>query len=267
MEPFAAVVLACCAAGFLVVGGAELGVAMLLPVLARDRAERAALRAASAPVARLAEGWLWATLLCLLLCFPTLPGALPGAGPLLGPLLLGWLLRGLGRWGRPPFSRGRRGGGHGGGHGGGLDGRGRGWPDVLWSGGSWLAGLACGWLLAALLAEGLSRPVEPAVALLSTVCVVLLLLAHGISLAALRATGRPFQRARQLTGRPGGDRSLVLTAGLLATLPPLAGARLPLAAHAAPTASLAASVPALLLVLGWLTRAQLRRWRGSRHDG
>ncbi|WP_062208174.1 cytochrome d ubiquinol oxidase subunit II [Streptomyces sp. NBRC 109706] len=223
MEQLAVLLLSCFTAGYLVTGGAGLGLVMLLPFLGRDADERASLRAATAPFGPLGGLWLLASAGTLLACFPSLAPELGGLAPLLAALLGGTLLRLVGRGIRPRAD----------------------WPSVA---GSWLTVLTWGWLLASLVGGAPVRPAPPAVGLLSAVCVALLVLVHGIGFAALRATGPPFERARQLAGR-GAGRSLALTGASLAALPPLAGARLPLTPHAAPTPTLALLTPFLLLAL------------------
>lgn len=234
MEPLAVVPLACFAAGYFVVGGAELGMGMLLPLLGGNATERAALRRATAPLARLAELWLLATASALLASFPSAVGELTGLLPAFCAVLCGLAPRWL-----------RRGGD---------------WPLVA---GSWLSTAGWGWLLASLVVGAEDGPAGPAITLLSVVCVALLLLAHGAGFAALRATGTPFRRARQLVGPRGAGPSVALTSATVAALPLLAGSQLPLDGRAAPPGVLAAVVPALFLGLLALSAAQLRLWRAG----
>ncbi|GAA3864172.1 cytochrome d ubiquinol oxidase subunit II [Streptomyces sedi] len=243
MEPLAVFLLGCFAVGYFVVGGAGLGLGTLLPLLAGNAAERVALRRATAPLTRLAALWLLATGSALAACFPSVVGELDGVWPTLGPLVGGLLLR---AWGlRTPPGAGR------------LAVR----RDVALVAGSWLAVVGWGWSLASLVDGGGSRPAGPATGLFSAALLACLLLAHGVGFAALRATGAPFQRARQLVGPRGAWPSVALTSVTVAVPPLLAGSQLPLGGRAAPLGVLAWLVPALLLGLLVLTALQLRHWR------
>ncbi|RMI40855.1 cytochrome d ubiquinol oxidase subunit II [Streptomyces triticirhizae] len=245
MEPLAVVPLGCFAVGYFVVGGAGLGVGMLLPLLGRTGAERAALRRDTAPLSRLATRWLAATCCALLGCFPGLVGDLAEQPSALAPLVTGLALRALA--GRGVALRGlsrravsRRGPGNG-----------------ALVAGSWLTAAGWGWLLAFVVGgpdAGWGGPP----ALLSAVCVALLLLTHGVGVAAWRATGMPFQRARTLVGPRGAGPSLALTSATVAALPLLAGSQLPLMERAAAPWALAAALPVLLLALLALAAAQAR---------
>ncbi|WP_193317849.1 MULTISPECIES: cytochrome d ubiquinol oxidase subunit II [Streptomyces] len=226
MEPLAVVLLGCLAVGYFVVGGAELGIGMVLPLLGRTGAERAALRREAAPPSGLASLWLAGICCALLGCFPGLVREWAERPSAFAPLLAGLALRALARRGRS------------------LRGPGNG----ALVAGSWFAAAGWGWLLAFLVDGPGGGWVGPP-ALLSAACVALLLLAHGVGVAARRATGMPFQRARLLVGPRGAGPSLALTSATAAALPLLAGSQLALTERAAPPWALAVLLPPLLALL------------------
>ncbi|MFJ3901166.1 cytochrome d ubiquinol oxidase subunit II [Streptomyces sp. NPDC090025] len=247
----ALVLLACCATGWFVLAGADIGTGMLLPYLGGSAAERRLVIASFAPFFLGNEVWLIATAGVLTGCFPDLEGALlTGQFPALVVLLTGWVVRDLGLW-----SRGR--------------GPGRRWRalcDGAVTAGSWTLALATGWLLTAVLT---GRPYEPAggpVAVLGALAVAALFAAHGLSFAALRLTGVPYERARRLVGRSRRPwHSFALTAVLLGGLPLAAGHVLAPGGHAADPATLRLLVPVLLAVMVPMVAVQAWIWRLFRH--
>ncbi|WP_063784151.1 cytochrome d ubiquinol oxidase subunit II [Streptomyces sp. SBT349] len=241
MELIAAALLALFTAGYFVLGGADIGLGMLLPHLGRDEAERRLTTAALWPLFLGNEVWLVAAGGVLAGCFPALEGEVfPGLLPVLVPLLAGWVLRDAGLWWRRRVP---------------LTG------DVLITAGSWAVALAWGWLAASLPTGEFAAPAPPALGAPTAVAVALLFLAHGLGFATLRLTGAPFQRARTLAGRQAGWNSFALTSAVMAALPVLAGARLPLTEHAASTAVLGVVVPVLLVALPPLAAVQVWLWR------
>ncbi|MGW0732544.1 cytochrome d ubiquinol oxidase subunit II [Streptomyces sp. NPDC002851] len=247
----AVALLAFFAVGYFVLAGADIGTGMLAPYLGRGDAERRLVIASFAPFFLGNEVWLIAVAGLLIGCFPDLEGELlSGQFVVVVPLLAGWVVRDAGLW-----LRGRAGG--------------RRWR-ALCDGavlcGSWTLALAWGWLLAALFGGTPGEVATGPGAVLTALAVAALFAAHGLGFAALRLTGDPYARARVLVGRSGGPwQSFALTAVLMAALPLLAGAGLPLRGSAADGATLAFLVPALLVVTPLLVAVQAWTWRTFRH--
>ncbi|NBE54128.1 cytochrome d ubiquinol oxidase subunit II [Streptomyces boluensis] len=251
LEALAVGLLAFFAAGYFVLGGADIGTGMLTPYLGRGDAERRLVLTSFAPFFLGNEVWLVATAGLLIGCFPELEGELlSGQFAVVVPLLAGWVVRDAGLWlrGRVDARRWRAG----------CDGA------VVC--GSWAVALAWGWLLAALFSGSVHSPAGGPVAVLTALAVAALFAAHGLGFAALRLTGEPYVRARVLVGRTGRPwQSFALTGVLMAALPLLAGVALPLAHAAADGAALAFLVPALLVVTPLLVAVQACVWRAFRH--
>jgi cytochrome bd ubiquinol oxidase subunit II len=225
METFAACLLGLFAAGYFVLGGAGLGLGMLLRFLGRSGAERRQIRAVARRRFAAHQLWLLAAAVTLAGCFPALGGELlAGLWPVLAVTAAGWLARAAGR------------------------------GEALVVAGSWVEAAGWSWLLASLLGGDPTRPACDPAAAFTTTAVVLLFLTHGLGFAARWLTGEPFQRARLLTGPRAGGRSVVLTSAVMAALPPLAGSRLPLPDGAAPAPVLALLLPPLLAAALWLLR-------------
>ncbi|MDT0322134.1 cytochrome d ubiquinol oxidase subunit II [Streptomyces millisiae] len=244
METLAALLLAAFVAGYFVLAGADVGLGMLLPLLGRGRAERGSVLAAGiGPLFFANEVWLVAAAGVFAGCFPALEGELFGRLlPVLVPLLAGWLLRDAGLWWRRVSAAPV------------LDG--------LVVAGSWLLAGSWGWLLASLLVGGERPGPAPVVTgALTAAVVALLFLAHGLSLSTRRLVGEPLRRARQLTGGRTDGATRLLTSVVMAALPVLAGARLPLTEHAAGDTTLLFQLPLLCAALPLLLAAQwwLRR--------
>ncbi|MET9512935.1 hypothetical protein ABZX62_31560 [Streptomyces flavidovirens] len=130
--------------------------------------------------------------------------------------------------------------------------------------GSWTVALSWGALYAGLLTGDPVRPASGGLTVFTALAVALLFAAHGLGFAALRLTGRPYERARQLVGRMPRLHSFAPTAVVMAALPLLAGSRLPLMDTAADSATLSLLVPALLVVTPGLVAAQVWLWRTFR---
>ncbi|TDC76674.1 cytochrome d ubiquinol oxidase subunit II [Streptomyces hainanensis] len=244
METLAALVLGVFVAGYFVLAGADIGLGMLLPALGRGRSERGAVIAAVGPLFMANEVWLVAAAGVLFGCFPALEGELfSGLLPVLVPLLAGWLLRDAGLWWRR-VSDARA-------------------LDALVVGGSWLLAGAWGWLLASLLvaADGVGyAPAPVATGAITAAGTAALFAAHGLALGCRRLTGEPLRRAWQLTDGRSAGSTRALTSAVMAGLPLLAGARLPLTEHAASSTALLVQLPPIIAVLPLLVAA--RYWLG-----
>ncbi|MFF9626955.1 cytochrome d ubiquinol oxidase subunit II [Streptomyces griseosporeus] len=246
METLAAALLGFFFAGYFVLGGADLGLGMLLPYLGRDAAERQRVTSAIWPVFLANEVWLVAAVGVFIGAFPRLESdVFTGLMLVLVPLIAGWVVRDAGVWWRVT------GGGPA--------------ADWLIAGGSWIASGSWGWLIASLLNDSPTEPTSAVYGTLTTLFVLLLFLAHGLAYATLRLSGAPLQRALRLTGR--GAHSVVLTSVVSAVLAVLAGARLPLAEHAAGDTALRLLVPVCLAVVPLLVAAHLWLWRVVRRGG
>ncbi|GAA3151931.1 cytochrome d ubiquinol oxidase subunit II [Nonomuraea roseoviolacea] len=234
-------VLAFFALGYLVLGGADIGVGMALPYLGRGAGERREVIAAIAPFFLGNEVWLVAMAGVLAGLFPELEGELlSGNVAVVVPLLLSWVVRDMGLWlrGRVPGVRWR------------------GFWDGAIVAGSWGLALSLGVLLSDVLL-GLRGPV----ALLPALLVAVVLGAHGLAFAALRLRGELRRRAAVLSGGSGEARTYALTAAALVVVGVLGGLRLPLTAG--PTASLL--TPVILVVTPLLVAAQAWVWWTFRH--
>ncbi|MDT0343378.1 cytochrome d ubiquinol oxidase subunit II [Streptomyces litchfieldiae] len=249
MELIAALLLGFFFAGYFVLGGADIGLGMLLPYLGREESERQLAVAGVWPVFLANEVWLVATAGVFIGCFPALEGELfSGLVLVLVPLLAGWMIRDAGLWwGRQAPRAGF-------------------WLTVV---GSWTLALSWGWLIASLLTDTPTEPAPPALGAVTSLAIALLFLAHGMGFAALRLSGVPFERARQVAGRGAGGNSFALTSAVMFVLPLLAGARLPLSDSAASDTALRLVVPALLVILPLLLAGQVWLWRtfGRRVEG
>ncbi|MFD4025366.1 cytochrome d ubiquinol oxidase subunit II [Streptomyces sp. NPDC058576] len=241
MELLAAVVLGLFFAGCLVFCGADLGVGMLLPYLGRTHTERRRAIRAIWPLCLLHESWVVATAGLFVGAFPRVESRLfTDLLVVVVVLVAGWVVRDTGLWWTVL--------------GGGAAG------DWLVTVGSWSVVSSLGWLLASLLGETPGRSATPASGALTTVFIVLLLLAHGLGLSAMRLSGPSLHRALRLTGGAAG-RSFALTSVVTAALALVAGARLPLVDHAAGDRVLGLLLVPALLLLPLLVAAQVRLWR------
>jgi cytochrome bd-type quinol oxidase subunit 2 len=260
METLAVVLLGFFTAGYLVLGGADIGTGMLLPFLGRTDPERRLVIASFAPFFLGSEVWLIAAAGLLAGCFPHFEGLLfSGQFSVLVPLLAGWMVRDAGLWLRGRVTGGGRHPAPGGG---------RTWRAVCDGAvvcGSWVVALSWGRLLAALFAGAPGTAATGTAAAVVSLAVAALFAAHGAGFASVRLTGPVYARARRLTGRTRAWQSFALTGALMAVLPFLAGLSLPLAASAADGATLALLVPVLLVVTPFLVAVQGWTWWTFRH--
>ncbi|MEO3807519.1 cytochrome d ubiquinol oxidase subunit II [Sphaerisporangium sp. B11E5] len=249
MEIIWLAVFAVLLAGYFALEGFDIGLGMLLPVLARAR-ERAGepgtrqdqrdhLVAAMAPFVLANEVWLVAVAGTLFGVFPPLEGRVfGGLYPVVVLLVTSWILRDAGLWFR------RR-----------MDGRAwRAFWDAVLCAGSWGLALSWGVTLASVL-RGLPGQPFDVIGLLYGVVVAAVLAVHGRSFAAWRLSGP------RETGRTG--RRLALTAAL-AVLPvavPLAVAAPSLLGNTASPAALNVLSVMALPVLPILVVAQVWVWR------
>lgn len=237
-ETLAAILLGFFALGYFVLGGADIGAGMMLPLLGRG-GRRPLVVAAIVPFFLANEVWLVATAGLLIGAFPALEAQLfPALFPLIVTLVTGWIVRDMGLW-----SRERAGG--------------RVWPaicDAAVTLGSWTVAGSWAWILAGLL-TGVADEVAGGAVVASLGAVVVALFAlHGLAFAGLR-----------LPGRSGGRRWFALTAGGLAAVVLAAGARLEFAGSAADDATLRLLVPAVASMLPLLLVGQVVTWRVFRH--
>lgn len=245
-ETLAAVLLGFFAAGYLVLGGADIGAGMMLPFLGRGAGERRQVVAAIVPFFLAHEVWLVATAGLLIGAFPGLEARLfPGLFPLIVALVAGWIVRDVGLWARTQVAHVAY--------------------DVAVTAGSWAVAGAWGWILAGLLTGVTDAVAGGAGVALIAVAVVALFAVHGLAFARLRLTGRPLERARALTGGAGARATFAVTAVLLAVLVVAAGARIGLSGSAADDATLRLLVPAVLVALPLLLIGQVATWRVFRH--
>ncbi|MEU4540821.1 cytochrome d ubiquinol oxidase subunit II [Streptosporangium sp. NPDC023825] len=169
--------------GYFALEGFDIGVGMLLPVLARTRKDRDEVVAAMAPFVLANEVWLVAVAGVLFGVFPSIEGdVLFGLYPLVVSLLVSWIIRDAGLWFR------RR-----------ADGSAWrstwDWAIVVGS-----YGLALSWGMALVaVAGGLTGPAIGLPGLLGGLAVAALLAFHGWTFVAWRLAGR-VTRARR-TGR------------------------------------------------------------------
>lgn len=240
MEILAAALLGVFAVGYLVLAGADIGVGMLLPFLGRDARERRLVIAAIAPFFLGNEVWLVTATGLLAGAYPGLEERLlHGLFPLVVALLLGWVVRDMGLW-----LRGR------------VDGRRwrATWDAAIFLG-SWVVALSWGAILGSVLAGGHGMNAGTALGVAAAALFAL----HGAAFAALRLTGPPRARA----GRP--RAPFAATAAVMAALPLLAGARLPLSAAAAGDGALTFTATTAAVLLPLLLAAQALVWWTFRH--
>ncbi|MER7015496.1 cytochrome d ubiquinol oxidase subunit II [Saccharopolyspora sp. NPDC000359] len=245
MELLAIAVLGVFALGYFLLGGADIGVGMLLPALGRDARQRRVVITGIAPFFLGNEVWLVAAAGILVGAFPELEGELlSGQFPAVVLLLVGWVVRDMGLW-----LRGR------------LDARGW-WAvcDAAITGGSWVVALSWGWMFAGLLVGQVGEVAAGPGALLAAVAVATLFAVHGLAFDRLRLSGLPHQRAGALFGRFGEWRGFALTCAAVVALCLAVGFRLPLAERTADPGTLGLLLPAVLVLTPLLVAAQACVW-------
>ncbi|NDL56294.1 cytochrome d ubiquinol oxidase subunit II [Phytoactinopolyspora mesophila] len=255
METLAIVILVFYAIGYFVLGGADIGAGMLIPILGRDRGERRLVVATIVPFFLTNEVWLIATAGVLIGLFPVLEGdLLSGLFPLFVALLAGWVSRDIGVW-----FRGR------------VDGDGRGaraWRagcDAVISAGSWIVAGSWGWIFAGLLAGVTDRVVTEPVVVVAVVAVMTVFALHGLAFVALRSAGELRRRSLQWFGASGEQRTFAVTSAVMAALTVVAGSNLALTETVADAGTLGWLVPAILVITPFLVAAQVWVWRLCAH--
>ncbi|WP_433415315.1 cytochrome d ubiquinol oxidase subunit II [Microtetraspora malaysiensis] len=237
--------LAFYAVGYFVLGGADIGVGMLLPYLGRTADERRRVLSTITPLFLGNEVWLVAVAGVLTGAFPLLEGRLlSGLYPVVVALLIGWIVRDVGLWTRGRVDRAAW----------------RAMCDTAVVAGSWTVVLSWGWMFAGFLSGVVDRPLTEPAALLGIPAIAVLFATHGLAFAALRLRGRLRTRARGLSGTSGAGVTFALTSGGMALLCVFAGLRLPLAQSTADPATLALLTPALLVLTPLLVAAQVWMW-------
>jgi cytochrome bd-type quinol oxidase subunit 2 len=241
VEVLAVVLLAVPIIGYAVVGGAGLGLGMLLPWLGTDAAQRRAVRDVLRPLVRAGWGWLSVVVIAVLASAGLGEELSGGLAPVLAVVAAGEVARVVAFAGWVSEGAG----------------------NVLVTAGSWVTALGWGWVLGSLIIGGSAEPAGGMLVLVAVVAVALLILAHGLVVGARRLTGQPFQRARMLVGRGSGTTLLPLTAAVLAALPLAAGARVPVTDYA-PRAALVVvlAVAGAFALAIWVARQKQRRQPG-----
>ncbi|SEK26542.1 cytochrome d ubiquinol oxidase subunit II [Nonomuraea pusilla] len=227
--------------GYLVLGGADIGVGMLLPYLGRSSEERREVIAAIAPFFLGNEVWLVAAAGVLAGLFPSAEGGLlAGNYAMIVALLVSWVARDMGLWlrGRLPGARWRLG------------------CDAVTVAGSWGLALSWGVLLGHVLLG-----IEGPLGLLPALAVTALFGTHGLSFAALRLRGGLRRRAAVLSGGSGEVRTYALTASALVAVGLLAGLRL----SPVPGTAAATLAPVVLALIPLLVGSQAWVWWTFRH--
>lgn len=250
MNTLAVALLGLFALGYLVLGGADIGVGMVLPFLGRTSRDRRLVIAAIAPFFLGNEVWLVATAGVLAGAFPPLESSvLHGLYPAVAALLLGWVVRDTGLW-----LRGR------------VDARGwRACCDTAITAGSWTVALSWGAILASLIQGSTTQVRTTPSAIVTALAVAGLFAVHGMAFGAVRLTGSPRHHARRLCGSSGEATLLAATSAALVVLGLLAGFGLEPAGRTADHASLVFLLPPVLFVTPLLLATQGWVWWTFRH--
>ncbi|MEO3824357.1 cytochrome d ubiquinol oxidase subunit II [Actinomadura sp. B10D3] len=234
MESLAVVLLALFAGGYLVLGGADVGVGMLLPWLGRDQRERRLVIASFAPFFLGNEVWLVAVVGLVAGAFPGLEHRLlEELYPLVVVLLIGWVVRDMGLW-----LRGR------------VDAAAwRGSCDGAVVAGSWALALAWGAVLGSVVAGGGLNAGSvlglPLAALFAW---------HGAGFARWRLPAGLAERAGRFPARYG------LSALVMAWVPVVAGSQVPWSRVVAEGAGLTMTAVVTAAVLPLLVASQALVW-------
>ncbi|WP_047871392.1 cytochrome d ubiquinol oxidase subunit II [Nocardiopsis sp. RV163] len=256
MDLLSSALLALLVVGYLVLAGADIGLGMLMPRLARGPEQRRLVVAAVAPYFLASEVWLVAAFGVLAGLFPGLEHHVVGElRPVLTVLLAGWLVRDAGLWLRARVDGDR-------------------WRlacDRALVGGSWALAAAWGLVVAGLLAGGLTAS---AFTPLCAVAVTALFALRGAAFGAERLVGPADSESADVAARdtrrlarlalgaasvaavaavpPGGPElspgpAVVLAAVLLAALAATSGLVGPMLSRH--TSAVAIAVPGLLVAL------------------
>ncbi len=236
--------------GYLVLGGADIGTGMVLPLLGRTDHERRLVLTAIAPFFLGNEVWLVGALGVLAGAFPELEATLVhGLFAAFTAVLVGWVVRDMGLW-----LRGR------------VDARAwRAVCDTATVAGSWTVALGWGAVFGAILADRVGAGLLAPATGWGMLAAAALFAAHGLAFCALRLTGAPRSRARLLPRRAGEALPLLLTSALVIGIGTAAGARLAPAGQTAAPSSLTFLLPPLLVVTPLLLAVQAWMWRTFRH--
>ncbi|QUX30306.1 cytochrome d ubiquinol oxidase subunit II [Nocardiopsis akebiae] len=256
MDLLSSALLALLVVGYLVLAGADIGLGMLMPRLARGPEQRRRVVAAVAPYFLASEVWLVAAFGALAGLFPVLEHhVVAELRPVLAVLLTGWLVRDAGLWLRARVDGDR-------------------WRmacDCALVGGSWALAAAWGLVVAGLLAGGLTAS---AFTPLCAVAVTALFALRGAAFGAERLVGPADSESADVAARdtrplarlalgaasvaavaavpPGGPElspgpAVTLAAVLLAALAATSGLVGPMLSRH--TSAVAIAVPGLLLAL------------------
>ncbi|CAL9552163.1 hypothetical protein SUDANB121_04477 [Nocardiopsis dassonvillei] len=226
LSSLSSLLLALFVVGYLVLAGADVGLGMLMPRVARGPAQRRRVVAAIAPYFLATEVWLVALVGVLAGLFPAVEHhVVARLWPVLVALAAGLLVRDAGLWLRSRVP-------------------GAGWA-ALWDGavvaGSWALALSWGWVLASLIAG------EPGVSLFTVPCaltVTLLFALRGAAFGAERLVGEVDAESADVAARDTRRIAVAALAGVVVTAAAAVPATGPGAAALLPTAALAAALAA-----------------------
>jgi cytochrome d ubiquinol oxidase subunit II len=236
--------------GYFILGGADIGVGMVLPVLGHRDRERRLVIAAIAPFFLGNEVWLVATAGLLAGAFPGLESSLVhGLYPAVAPLLIGWVVRDMGLW-----LRGR------------IDARGwRAICDALITLASWAVALSWGVVLVSLIGGSTDRVRTDPGALLAALAIGVLFAVHGLAFGSIRLTGTLRARARRLAGGAAEGALFAVTSAAMVALALLAGFQIKPSGFTAADSSLAFLLPPVAAVVPVLVVVQAWIWWMFRH--
>lgn len=250
MTTLAIVLLSFFLLGYLILGGADIGTGMLLPVLGHNDNERRLVIAGIAPFFLANEVWLVATAGLLAGAFPSLESTmLHGLYPAIGPLLFAWVVRDMGLW-----LRGR------------LDSPA--WHrtcDTAIIVGSWTLAASWGVLLSTLIGGSIDHVKTGPGAVTAAAAFTLLFAAHGAAFASIRLSGTLRIRAWRLTGKASEGALLGITVAAIVVLALLAGFQVKPSTFTAHHASLSFLLPPVAAVAPLLILAQVWVWWIFRH--
>jgi cytochrome d ubiquinol oxidase subunit II len=224
--------------GYLILGGADIGVGMMSPLIARTDRRRRLIIATVAPFFLANEVWLVATAGLLAGAFPALEASLVhGLYPVTAPLLVAWVARDMSLW-----LRGR------------VESRGwRGLWDVVLTGASLILAFSWGLLLTTLLSGSTEHVRTDPATLLGALLITVLFGVHGWTFATIRLGAR-----RRI------PRFLV-TSAVIATIAVAAGSRIGPSAYLADVSTLKFLLLPVVAVVPLLVATQAWVWWVFRH--